>query len=100
MADKKTTIPIHLQPNAKRDEIADLRDGVLWVRVKAPPLKGQANKAMLVFMAQALKVPQDALTIIRGYTSRTKLLAIRGLSPEDLEERLAQSLPGKQVSQR
>ncbi len=97
MAEKKATVEIHLQPGAKSDEIVSFRDGVLWVRVTAPPLKGQANRALLALMAQALVVPKNALALIRGYTSRHKVLAVQGLSPGELKERLDQALTGKQL---
>jgi uncharacterized protein (TIGR00251 family) len=100
MAEKKATVEIHLQPGANRDEIVSFRDGVLRVRVTAPPLKGQANRALVALMAQALVVPKNALALIRGYASRHKVIAVQGLSPGELKERLDQALTGKQPLQR
>jgi uncharacterized protein (TIGR00251 family) len=100
MAEKKTTVEIHLQPGAKSNEIVSFRDGVLWVRVTAPPLKGQANRALVALMAQALVVPKSTLALIRGYASRHKVIAVQGLSPGELKERLDQALTGKQPLQR
>jgi uncharacterized protein len=96
MAEKKATLEIHLQPGAKRNEVVGLRDGVLWVRVTAPALKGQANSALLTFVAQLLDVPKDAMVIARGLVSRQKVVAIRGISPENLKDKLAQALSRKQ----
>jgi hypothetical protein len=96
MAEKKATLEIHLQPGAKRNEVVGLRDGVLWVRVTAPALKGQANSAMVAFVAQLLDVPKDAVVITRGRISRQKVVAIQGLSPENLKEKLAQALSRNQ----
>jgi len=96
MVEKKATLAIHLQPGAKKNEVVGLRDGVLWVRVRAPALKGQANSALLAFVAQLLDVPKDAVVIARGRVSRQKVVAIRGISPENLKEKLAQALSGKQ----
>ena len=96
MAEKKATLEIHLQPGAKRNEVVGLRDGVLWVRVRAPALKGQANSALLAFVAELLGVSKDAVVITRGRVSRQKVVAIRGISTENLKEKLAQALSGKQ----
>ena len=96
MAEKKATLEIHLQPGAKRNEVVGLRDGVLWVRVRAPALKGQANSALLAFVAELLGVPKDAVVITRGRVSRQKVVAIRGISPENLKEKLAQALSRNQ----
>jgi hypothetical protein len=98
--EKKTILEVHLQPGAKSNGIAGLRHGVLQVRVTAPPHKGQANRELLALMAQALAVPKNELALIRGYASRHKLIAIKGLSPEELKGRLAQALPGKELCQR
>ena len=83
-----------MQPGAKSNGIVGLRDGVLHVRVTAPPHKGQANRALLALMARELGISKSDLAIIRGYTSRNKSLEIRGLSPEELKERLVRLLAG------
>ncbi len=75
-----------------------LRDGVLYIKVIAPPRKGEANQALLDLMARALAVPKDAVDIVRGHTSRNKVVAIRGLSTGELEGRLSQALAGKDAS--
>ena len=95
MTDKKTTLEIHLQPDAKRNEVAGFRDRVLYVKVTALPQKGQANRALLELMAQTLGVPKSALAIIRGYTNRNKVVAIQGLTAEELKNILAQNLTCK-----
>ena len=97
MTENKATLEIHLQPGAKGNEIIGFRDGVLWVRVAAPPNKGQANNALLTLMAKLLSVPKSDLAIVRGFTSRHKVIAIHSLTPEALKEKLTQALPGKQL---
>jgi len=92
MAHHAATLKIHLQPGAKKNEVVALRDGVLWARVTAPPRKGQANAALLALIADLLAIPRDTLAITRGHLSRHKVIAIEGLSPEDLEERLGRAL--------
>ena len=100
IVEKKTTIQVHLQPGAKSNEIVGLRSGTLNVRVTALPHKGQANRALLTFLAQVLAVPKNDLDIVRGYASRHKVIAIQGLSPEELKERLAQAFSRKELCQR
>lgn len=92
MVRNKTIQEVRLQPGAKSSCLMRLRDGILHVRVTAPPHRGQANQALLALMAQALGVSKSDLAIIRGHTSRNKVLAIQGLSSEELKEKLAQSV--------
>ncbi|MBM4462857.1 MAG: YggU family protein [Chloroflexi bacterium] len=95
MAEKKATLEVHVQPGARKDEVVGLRDGVLWIRVKAPAIKGQANSALVAFVAQLLGVSKGDVVIARGRASRQKVVAIQGLSLGDLKEKLAQALPRK-----
>jgi hypothetical protein len=95
--DKKTTIEIHLRPGAKRNEIVGFREGVLYAKVIALPQKSQANRALLELMAEILGVPKSALAIIRGQSSRNKVIAVQGLSQEEMEEALSRDLSCKDL---
>lgn len=95
MAGKRTSIEVHVQPGAKSDEITGLKGGVLWARVTAPPRKGQANRALLELLAQALGVPGSALDLVRGHTTRNKVIAIDGVSRNELDQKLARVCAGK-----
>lgn len=89
----QATLSIHLQPGARKDELLGFRDAVLWARVTAPPDKGQANRALLKLLARALGVAPSDVQLIRGLASRQKVVAIRGLSQEELQSRLSTALP-------
>ena len=95
MEQNKAVLDVHVQPGAKSDEIVGLREGALFVKVKDPPRKGQANRALIALLAEALGISKNDLVIVRGHTSRNKALDIRGISPEELTERLTRSLSGK-----
>lgn len=57
-----------------------MRDGHLLVRLKAKPIEGAANRALLRFLAETLEVPAAALEILRGEGRRNKTLRVRGVS--------------------
>ena len=63
-------------------------DGVLRVKIAAPPIKGKANKELLVFLSQLLGISERALTITRGQTSRNKTIVAYGLSQQEALERI------------
>jgi uncharacterized protein (TIGR00251 family) len=75
-------------PNAGRNEITGWRDGVLQMKIAAPPEKGKANKELIDFLSQALGVKRYAISIIKGHTSRNKVIAIEGMSQEELIQKL------------
>ena len=64
-------------------------DGVLQIKIAAPPVKGKANRELITFLSQALGLSKSSLTITRGHTSRNKVIAIAGLSLENIMGRLA-----------
>ncbi len=80
---------MRVHPNTTENEIVDFADRVLRVRVSAPPVKGRANKELIAFLSQILDVGKSKITIIKGHTSRNKVLAISGLSQQEIVERLS-----------
>jgi uncharacterized protein (TIGR00251 family) len=81
-------ISLRVYPNAPRNQVVGLSDGVLAVRVAAPPVKGQANRELVSFLSQLLGVNKGRLSIIRGHTSRNKLISVSDLSYEEAIRRL------------
>jgi uncharacterized protein (TIGR00251 family) len=64
--------------------VVGYREGVLQLRVTAPPDKGRANAAVVSVLAQALGVAKSRVRIVRGQTSRDKLVTVESLSPEEV----------------
>lgn len=86
-------LAIRLTPGAAADRI----DGwdmdakgrrVLKVRVRARPVEGEANEALIKLLAKALGVSKSAVAIQRGGQSRTKMIDIAGLSNDEMRIRL------------
>jgi uncharacterized protein YggU (UPF0235/DUF167 family) len=80
-------VSVRVTPRAGRDALA-LEGGVLRIRLAAAPVDGAANAALLALLATRLRVPTRAVTLLRGATSREKLVAIAGLSAADFWQRL------------
>jgi uncharacterized protein (TIGR00251 family) len=80
---------LEVHPNAARNELVGFAQGVLRLKVAAPPVKGKANKELIAFLARKLGLSQGDLTILKGHTSRRKLISVVGLSREELEQRLS-----------
>jgi Uncharacterized conserved protein len=82
------TLPIKAIPNAPRTQIVGWLGDALKIKVHAPPVEGRANDALCEFLADHLDLPRRAVTVLRGDTSRQKLVRIEGLSLSDLKSRL------------
>lgn len=69
-------ISVHAQPGAKKSAVVGVHGEALKVRVAAPPVDGKANEALTAFVAKALGVPRRAVCIVKGESSREKLLLV------------------------
>lgn len=89
MPDGAVRITVRLQPRASRDEVVGWNDeGALRVRVKAAPVDGAANNALVQLLAKYLGVPRRDIKLISGATGRNKIVEIVGLTTDDLRNRL------------
>jgi uncharacterized protein (TIGR00251 family) len=84
-----TRITVRLTPRAGRDAIEGWDGAVLQVRVAAPPTEGRANEALTRLVAKALKVAPSRVSVVGGAQSRTKVLAIAGISADEVRDGLA-----------
>jgi uncharacterized protein (TIGR00251 family) len=76
-------IRVRVQPGAKRDEVAGMRDGALIVRVTASPVEGKANAAACKLLAEAAGIPPSRVEVVRGALRRDKVIRLAGLDPGD-----------------
>src|SRR2546430_502152 len=74
---------------ASRDAILGWQDGVLRVRVTAPPVEGAANAAVVALVAKALGVAPSTVRVVGGERGRDKRVRVAGLTDADVRTRLA-----------
>ena len=80
------TLTLHVQPGAKRSEIAGLHGNALKIRLAAAAVEGRANAALLGFIADLFAVPLRDAELKRGAQSRHKVVMVTGskVEPESL----------------
>ena len=81
-------LEIRLQPGGGRDQVMGERDGAVLIRIAAPPVDGKANAALIAFVAKTLGVPKGSVAIIRGETSRNKVIRVAGRAADDVRAAL------------
>ena len=79
---------IRLQPRARRDEVVGERAGAVVVRVTAPPVDVRANAALCALVARASGVPPSRVRVVRGQTSRDKVLRVEGVDGDAVRKAL------------
>lgn len=82
------TLAIKAIPNAPRSEVMGWLGDALKVKVHAPPVEGRANEALCEFLASELGLHRRAVSVLRGDTSRQKLVRIEGLTLAEAKAKL------------
>jgi len=87
-SDGGVRLEIKVQPRSSRNQIVGEQNGALKIKLTAPPVDGEANAALIQFLAACLKVPRKDIILVKGDASRLKIVEIAGLSRSQLLDRL------------
>ena len=87
------TLAVRAQPGAKKTAITGVYGegpaAQLKIAVHAPPLEGRANQALIAFLAETFAVPKNAVELVSGELSRSKVIILRGVTLAQAETKLA-----------
>ena len=78
------TVSVRVVPRSAKEGVAGFEGGVVRIRLNAPPVEGQANDALVRFLAKALRVPKSRITLVAGEKGRSKIVRIAGVTREAL----------------
>ncbi len=78
------TFSVKVVPRSSRTEIAGTEGDALRIRLKAPPVEGRANEALIEFLANTFRIGKANVEIVRGETGRHKLVRLKGVRGEQL----------------
>ena len=82
----RVTVKVH--PRAKRSGIAGRLGDAYKLDLAAPPVDGKANDECVRFFAELAGVPRSSVRIVKGATSRMKVVEVEGVAQEELEKRI------------
>ena len=71
-------LSVKLQPRASANEICQPLGNELRIRVTAPPVDAAANEALIRLLADILDCPRSRVELVRGNTSRHKIIKLHG----------------------
>ena len=73
-------LAVKLQPRASVNEIGEALDNELRIKVTAPPVDSAANEALVRLLAEVLDLPRNRIQLVRGNTSRHKVVKLHGVT--------------------
>ncbi len=79
------TLKIKVKPKARSNQIAGVRGDALLVHVTAAPTDGEANRAVIKVLSDALNVSRSQVVIVTGHTSRDKVVKIAGVKAAEVK---------------
>jgi len=77
-------IRMFVQPRASRNTLCGMRESEIKVALTAPPVEGEANKALCEFISSLAGLPKRAVAVVRGEASRHKVVELEGIDKEKL----------------
>ena len=83
---------MRVQPRAPKSGVAGEVDGVLKIRLAAPPVEGQANEELIRLLAELFDTPRRRVAILSGQTSKNKIVSVIGISVDEASRVLAGAL--------
>jgi len=81
-------LSVHACPRAARDTVQGLYGDAVKIRLRAPPVDGKANDALITFLGKMLDVPARHLIIVAGHSARRKRVAIAGVTAAAVRAKL------------
>jgi len=79
---------VSVHPRSSRDGIEAVRDGVLHLRLRAAPVEGKANEALVETLSKLLAIRKSSISIVRGEHSREKMIRIENITEQALIEKI------------
>ena len=79
-------LSVKVVPGSSRDQIVGWLGDALKIKVMAPPEKGQANEAVVDLLSLKLGISTDAIEVVSGHSSPSKVIAITGMDDEAIKK--------------
>lgn len=85
-------LEVKVQPRSSRNQLVGVHEGALKVKLTAAPVDGEANQALIKFFSSLFKVPKRDIILLKGDSGRSKLLEIKGVKKEEIQEIIRSSV--------
>jgi uncharacterized protein len=79
LENNRLTLYCHLQPGAKQSQFCGLYNERVKIQIKASPVEGKANKALIAFLSKSFSVAKSKIVIHKGLNQRSKTVFIEGI---------------------
>jgi len=95
MNNTETRLAVQVQPNARRNQLMGQKDGVLVIRIAAPPTEGKANRELAKYLGDILGIAKSRVIIQKGVRAKRKLVIIKELDNDRVREIINKAAQGE-----
>ncbi len=95
MNDKEAKLAVQVQPNARRNQLIRQKDGVLVVRIAAPPTDGKANRELAKYLGDILGIAKSRVVIQKGARAKRKLVIVKEVDQDRVKEIIDKATQGE-----
>lgn len=88
ITDDGILVPVKIIPKSSSDKIVGWEGNTLKIRVTAVPEKGEANQSVIKILSKTLKIAKSNIVIVKGETSRNKIILFKGETLESLKKKI------------
>lgn len=86
--DGNVELAVLVVPRSSRCEISGVHNNALRIKLTSPPVENEANLQCCTMIAQKLGIARGRVSVLRGNTTRNKILRIEGVSEREVKEKL------------
>ncbi|MBC7076104.1 MAG: YggU family protein [Syntrophomonadaceae bacterium] len=83
-------LEVKVQPRSSKNQIIGEYEGALKIKLTAAPVEGEANQALIKFLADLLSIPKRNVVLVKGESSRNKTVIVKGINKEELLKKIGQ----------
>lgn len=84
-----TLLTLRVSPGAKKSMVSGTYgENALKLKISAPPVDGKANAETEKFLAETLGLTRSGVSVVRGGSSRDKVVLVEGLGPREVAKTL------------
>ena len=80
MNEEPAKLIIRVHPGASKNMITGYNEGILTIKITTRPEKGKANETLIRFLSDLLGIAKSRISIVKGNTTRNKVVSIQGVS--------------------
>jgi len=81
----RVSFQVRVIPRSSKTEIIGIQDSALKIKIMAPPVEGKANNEVIRLLADKLGVRKNQVAITAGHKSKSKTVAVSGVTKTDIE---------------